>query len=56
MANRMPKYKKIGIIQLFQYDKLNIILKIADQIVKESGYNPEVKFSLLSGLKGDIKI
>ena len=56
MANRMPKYKKIGIIQLFQYDKLIILLNSAYQIVKEIGYNPEVKFSLLSGLKGDIKI
>ena len=56
MANRMPKYNKIGIIELFQYDKSIILLKSVYQIVKESGYNPEVKFSLLSGLKGVIYI
>ena len=40
----MPKHKKIGIIQLFQYDKVIIILKSAYQIGNKSGYNPEVTF------------
>jgi hypothetical protein len=35
-------------------DKPNYTWKATQHFRKESGYNPEVKFSLLSGLKEDI--